>query len=145
MIQKVLVCSDGSEPALKAVAATADLAKLLRSEVILLHVFEVAAPPSLMPAESGFSTEAAAPPSQEAQDALVSKSAAPLVSAAVAFIDRRIISDSAEESILELAEKEQVDLIVLGSRGLGAVRRFLLGSVSDRVAHHAHCAVLIVK
>jgi nucleotide-binding universal stress UspA family protein len=47
--------------------------------------------------------------------------------------------------ILEVAKKGSYDLIILGSRGLSRVAGFLLGSVSDAVAHHAHCPVLIVR
>jgi nucleotide-binding universal stress UspA family protein len=43
------------------------------------------------------------------------------------------------------AEKHRADLLVLGSHGYGAVKRALLGSVSDYCAHHAHCSVMIVK
>lgn len=49
------------------------------------------------------------------------------------------------EAILEVAEEEGADLIVLGNRGMKGKRRFLLGSVPDRVAHHAVCSVLIVN
>lgn len=48
-------------------------------------------------------------------------------------------------TIIRVAEDEKCDLILLGSRGLGEVKRFLLGSVSDAVVHHAHCPVLIVR
>src|SRR5215470_12708448 len=47
--------------------------------------------------------------------------------------------------IVRQAEAWGADLIVLGARGLGGVKRFLLGSVSDAVARNAHCAVLVVK
>ena len=47
--------------------------------------------------------------------------------------------------IARQAEAWGADLVVLGARGLGGVKRFLLGSVSDAVARHAHCAVLVVK
>ena len=47
--------------------------------------------------------------------------------------------------ILALAEELQADLIVMGSRGLGGVRRALMGSVSDSVVRHAHCPVLVVR
>ena len=47
--------------------------------------------------------------------------------------------------IVGLADELGAGLIVLGSRGLGPLRRALMGSVSDSVVHHAHCPVLIVR
>jgi nucleotide-binding universal stress UspA family protein len=49
------------------------------------------------------------------------------------------------EAILEQAREESADLIVLGSHGMGAVERFLIGSVSERVARYAHCSVLVAR
>lgn len=49
------------------------------------------------------------------------------------------------EEILRVAEQEKVDLIVTGAKGLGAIRRVLLGSVSTRVVQQAHCGVLVVR
>ena len=49
------------------------------------------------------------------------------------------------EEILKMASKHHADLIVMGAQGLGAVARFLIGSVSTRVVQHAKCAVLVVR
>lgn len=49
------------------------------------------------------------------------------------------------DEIVRAAQSEKVDLIVMGSRGLSEVRAFLLGSISDKVSHHAKCPTLIVK
>lgn len=49
------------------------------------------------------------------------------------------------DEILTVAKQEKVDLIVTGAKGLGAIRRVLLGSVSTRVVQHAHCGVLVVR
>jgi nucleotide-binding universal stress UspA family protein len=49
------------------------------------------------------------------------------------------------EAILDVAEEQRADLIVVGSRGMHSSRRFLLGSVPDKVSHHAPCSVLIVR
>ena len=46
---------------------------------------------------------------------------------------------------MRLAEELDAGLIVVGSRGLGGVRRALIGSVSDSVVRHAHCQVLVVR
>ncbi len=49
------------------------------------------------------------------------------------------------QEIVNLADKIAAGLIVMGSRGLGGVRRALMGSVSDSVVRHAHCPVLVVR
>ncbi|RDY05154.1 Universal stress protein A-like protein, partial [Mucuna pruriens] len=56
-----------------------------------------------------------------------------------------ILSGDAREMICEAAEKMGVNLLVLGSRGLGTLKRTILGSVSDYCAHHARMPILIVK
>jgi len=49
------------------------------------------------------------------------------------------------QEIMKVASKQHADLIVMGAKGLGAIARFLLGSVSTRVVQHANCAVLVVR
>lgn len=56
---------------------------------------------------------------------------------------RICVGDFADE-ILDVAEAEKADLLVMGRRGLGRVREVLLGSVSQKVLHHADCKVVIV-
>ena len=50
-----------------------------------------------------------------------------------------------DEAIVHLAEEIDADLIVIGSRGFGGLRRALLGNVADSVVRHAHCPVLVVR
>ena len=49
------------------------------------------------------------------------------------------------EFITKVAKKENAGMVVMGTRGMGKVRRTILGSVSDYVLHHAHCAVIVYK
>ncbi|KAH6802832.1 Adenine nucleotide alpha hydrolases-like superfamily protein [Perilla frutescens var. frutescens] len=56
-----------------------------------------------------------------------------------------IIEGDPKEMICDVAEQMQVDLIVMGSRGLGKIKRAFIGSVSDHVIHHAKCPVLVIK
>ena len=51
----------------------------------------------------------------------------------------------AADAILDIAEEQRCDLIVVGNRGMTGAKRFLLGSVPNRVSHHAPCSVLIVR
>lgn len=54
-------------------------------------------------------------------------------------------SPSAADAIVNYAEKNGIDLIVIGNKGAGAVERFLIGSVSSKVVTHAPCSVMVVK
>ena len=49
------------------------------------------------------------------------------------------------EIICRVAEDEKVTMVVMGTRGLGKVRRTIMGSVSDFVVHHAHCPVIVCR
>ncbi|HEY3186960.1 MAG TPA: universal stress protein, partial [Solirubrobacteraceae bacterium] len=49
------------------------------------------------------------------------------------------------DAILDVAEEENADLIVVGNKGMTGARRFLLGSVPNKVSHHAPCNVMIVR
>jgi nucleotide-binding universal stress UspA family protein len=48
------------------------------------------------------------------------------------------------DAIIETADREKVDLVVVGNRGMGVAKRFVLGSVPNAISHHAPCHVLIV-
>jgi nucleotide-binding universal stress UspA family protein len=63
----------------------------------------------------------------------------------VASVATRMHSGSPGETIVEMARACRVDLVAVGSRGLGPYKGYLLGSVSDHVANHARCSVLLVK
>ncbi len=60
-------------------------------------------------------------------------------------IDERFIVADPASAIVELAEEEGYDLIVIGNKGRSAINRFLLGSVSSKVVHHAPCNVLLAR
>ncbi|MGZ4201635.1 MAG: universal stress protein [Thermoleophilaceae bacterium] len=59
--------------------------------------------------------------------------------------DCRALRGDPADALLEAAEQEGADLIVVGNRGMTGAKRFLLGSVPNKVSHHAHCSVLIVR
>lgn len=62
-----------------------------------------------------------------------------------AAVEERVVRGNPKEEIVRAAEEWPADLVVVGGRGLGGVRGFLLGSVSQTVARHVHCPVLVIK
>jgi nucleotide-binding universal stress UspA family protein len=52
---------------------------------------------------------------------------------------------SVPDAIIQFAEENSIDLIVMGTKGKTGIKRFLLGSVTESVVHHAHCPVLVVR
>ncbi|HZP80897.1 MAG TPA: universal stress protein [Chthonomonadaceae bacterium] len=146
MFQKILVGSDGSEDALKAARTAAEIAVKFDGEIVLVTVFNPAPLLASGALTSGavISTETVYQAAEEAQVAVEARTGKVLAEAGARYTARRELGHPVDK-IVRVAEEEQADLIVLGSRGLGGFQRFLLGSVSDGVLHHAHCPVLIVR
>jgi nucleotide-binding universal stress UspA family protein len=63
----------------------------------------------------------------------------------VSVAEAHLVRGRPDREVVHLGEEIGAGLIILGSRGLGGVRRALMGSVSDSVVRHAHCPVLIVR
>lgn len=146
MFQHILLASDGSDNALRAAEAAAEIAKKFHARLTLLTVFDppIMAPPFLGGPEPMIDAEVLTRQADEVQDAVEKRTGEVLLKHGVTFDSRREVGHPVDH-IVNLAEKEKTDLIVMGSRGLGGLQSFLLGSVSDRVLHHAHCPVLIVR
>jgi nucleotide-binding universal stress UspA family protein len=62
----------------------------------------------------------------------------------VSVAEAHLLRGRPDREVVHLSEEIEAGLIIMGSRGLGGVRRALMGSVSDSVVRHAHCPVLIV-
>ena len=142
MFTAILLATDGSDCALKAAAVAAALASKFAARLTVINVFEPyqSVGPYGEVAYGGMDDEYIA----ETQGRAISHTGRVLEKAGVPYQCRSKVGSPAAE-IVRVAEEEGHDLIVLGSRGLSSIRGFLLGSVSDRVTHHAHCPVLIVK
>jgi nucleotide-binding universal stress UspA family protein len=142
---KVLLATDGSEQADLALKAAVTLAENTDSELHVVVVEELPyaydAPAVKSPA-SGFFLEAHER-ARKRLDRELEKVRSAGEGGRVAEAHLRV--GTAAREIVALAEEIEAGLIVLGSRGLGGVRRALMGSVSMSVVHHAHCSVLVVR
>ena len=141
MYQKIVVGTDGSDTASGAVTQAARLAKLCGASVHLVTAYKLASAMAAMAPE----TIAYVPSDQDArtQAEAVLERAADQVRAAGVKVETHACPGSAAEAIIQVAEGQSADLIMVGSRGMTGARR-LLGSVPNNVAHHAPCSVLIV-
>lgn len=138
---RILLATEGSGDAELAARTAADIAQNTGSE---LHVVTVghALPTAAYEAYTKAIGEELRREARHVLDEEVRKieeSGCPVAEAHLRMEERR------DEAIVHLAEDIGAGLIVMGSRGLGGLRRALMGSVSDSVVRHAHCPVLIVR
>ena len=142
MYKNVLVGTDGSGTADKAVQAAADLARQLGAQLHIATAFRASGPGM---GEAAGAALASAPTEGIAREAAetVTESAEATFAAGLQ-VTRHSVSGHPADALLDCAEKVGADLIVVGSKGMHGARRFL-GSVPNSVAHGAQCAVLIVK
>jgi nucleotide-binding universal stress UspA family protein len=138
---RILLATDASEEAHLAAIAAADVAERTGSELHVAHIGEVR--PVYHPERHGYLAryEELQERAQRLLDGQVDmiKSTGGTVARAHLRVGRP------DEEIALLGEETGANLIVMGSRGLGGIRRALMGSISDSVVRHAHCPVLVVR
>ena len=142
MFKKLLVPIDGSESCTKLSDYIKSLGEGYGSKVILLNVYGL---PTLTeynnypayPLESAYSIE------KQSEEILkrAKESLGDVPFEVVTICE----AGNPASTILDVAEKNDCDLILMCTHGMGAVKRFLLGSVTNKVVHHAHIPVLIVR
>ncbi|MFZ5651155.1 MAG: universal stress protein [Bacillota bacterium] len=145
MYRKILVPLDGSARAKVAAEHALELAKKMSAELLLLHVI-----PALPPYVNKYSDRLGGT-YQQIHDELQAAGEDLLARAKEEFgksginIETRIIWGNPAVEICREAKDGRFDVIIMGSRGLGEIKGYLMGSVSNRVVRHASCPVLIVR
>lgn len=127
---KILVAIDGSKHAQRALNHAWQLGQKYKSKITLLNVAQTMFPKIREETAKSMGERVVS----EAESQVKGVSA-----------DKKVELGHPAKTIIDFAKKGNYDLIVLGSRGLNPVKRFVLGSVSDKVARHAQCSVLIVR
>lgn len=140
MYTKILLATDGSENARRAANEAAGIAKVMSSRVILVYIINTPPSQSRM-AKANFDVHSLL---EEDARSEVKDTIHIFETEGLPYTLKVAIGDPAAE-IIEIAEKEMADLIVIGSRGLGTIKGVFMGSVSQKVAHHSSCPVMIVK
>jgi nucleotide-binding universal stress UspA family protein len=138
---RILLATDGSSHAELAAMKAVDLAK---STGARLHVVAVGRtfPAAVYDVYTERGQEDLRREAQEILDEEVRKIEEAGGTVAIAHLK---MNERRDEAIVHLAEEIGADLIVIGSRGFGGLKRALLGNVADSVVRHAHCPVLVVR
>jgi nucleotide-binding universal stress UspA family protein len=145
-MSKSIVCGvDGSADSQAALAVATQLAKRLGTRLVLAHVAELAHIPYAAAAPFGVAGPLAVTEEIESQEEAAWQLLEQIaVGAGLAEAERRVAVGLPAERIADLADEEDAELIVVGSRGRGAFKAAFLGSVSNSLVGVARCPVVIV-
>jgi nucleotide-binding universal stress UspA family protein len=145
MFRSIVVGTDGSETAGKAVAAAVELARLAGATLEVVSAYEPVPAQRLrvearhVPADLEWMVN----PREDVEATLGEVAGA----ARATGVETRTYAREGDpaDAILDVAEERGSDLIVVGNKGMTGAERFLLGSVPNKISHHAPCSVLIIR
>lgn len=141
---KILVATDGSEDALLAVQAAIDLSDRTGAELHVVHAWQDLRPPTLPAMAIDEYAQAYEQWKHEAGE-LLDKETERLREAGGTVSGAHLREGRPAEEINNLAEELDVGLVIIGSRGLGTMKRLVMGSVSEGIVHLALCPTLVVR
>ncbi len=144
--ETILVGTDGSETALVAVDRAADLASRVQARLVMVSAFH-AAPETRVEAERrGAPADIVrAINGKEEVDKVLAGAKHRAEARGASDVVTMAVEGSASDVLLNMAEKVDASVIVVGSVGLTGAKRFLMGSVPSRVTHYAEVDVLVVR
>ena len=145
MFSSIVLGTDGSDTARKAVREATELAKQVGATIDLVSAYEPV-PSQRLRAEAREVPDDVSwmvNPREDVEATL--KEAAEEVEGAGVTVKTYAREGDPADAILDVAEERGADLIVVGNRGMTGAKRFLLGSVPNKVSHHAPCSVLIIR
>jgi nucleotide-binding universal stress UspA family protein len=175
MFKKILVATDNSENSCRAVELAGDIASKYGAKLILMHVIHpqrvnnefkrmaeveylMDQGPKEMRAVSNFpetvadslvhlnqSVDASYRYLQLLAEQILAHAKKLALNKGIKEAETRIEDGDPAHEILECADREKADLILVGNRGLGGLKGLLMGSVSNKVSQHAKCSCIIVK
>ena len=145
MFDRIVVGTDGSDTAKEAVTTAIELAKLSNAELDIVSAYEPIPQQRLREEGQGISGDVShvVNPREDVQFVL-DKAAAEAKKAKVKVSTQAREGDPAD-AILDVAEENGADLVMVGNKGMTGAKRFLLGSVPNKISHHAPCDVWIVR
>ena len=146
MFKRIVVGTDGSDTASRAVREAVELARVSGASLDVVSAYEPATAPQLSPAErlevpGDVQYEVAG---RQEVNLVLDRAAGEAERVGVSVSTHAREGDPAD-ALLDVAEETKADLLVVGNKGMTGAKRFLLGSVPNKVSHHAPCSVFIVR
>ena len=145
MIRSILVGTDGSDTAATAVGEAIKLAGALGAELRIVSAYEPVPQSQLRDEAQSVPRDVAWMVSPRASVEATLQTAQDAASAAGIAAQTFARQGDPADAILDVAEETGADLIVVGNKGMTGAKRFLLGSVPNKVSHHAPCSVMIIR
>jgi nucleotide-binding universal stress UspA family protein len=145
MFSSIVVGTDGSATASVAVREAVDVAKAVGATLELVSAY-APVPEQRLREERRDAPEDvqwAIHPRHEVETSL--SDAADLAREAGVDVNTHARQGDPSDAILDVAEERGADLIIVGNKGMTGAKRFLLGSVPDKISHHAPCSVMIIR
>src|SRR4051812_29067717 len=145
MFSSIVVGTDGSDTAAEAVRAASELARALGASVHLVSAYQPVPDSRLrrerreVPQDIEYTVNP-----QEDVNQLLDEVGTPLEEEGL-NVERHPREGDPADALIDVAERKKADLIVVGNKGMTGARRILLGSVPNKVSHHAPCSVMIVR
>jgi nucleotide-binding universal stress UspA family protein len=145
MIGSIVVGTDGSDTAKEAVRQATELAKALDASVHLVSAYEPIGEGRLREERQQIPDDMQwmVNPREDVDATL--RDAGSDIEAAGIQVETYAREGDPADAILDVAEEKKADLIVVGNKGMTGAKRFLLGSVPNKVSHHAPCSVMIIR
>jgi nucleotide-binding universal stress UspA family protein len=145
MFGSIVVGTDGSETAGEAVRQATDLAKAVGAKVNVVSAFEPVGNQRLREERTQVPDDMQWMVNQREDVDATLRAAAEQIEEAGVDVETFARQGDPADAILDVAEEQNADLIIVGNKGMTGAKRFLLGSVPNKVSHHAPCSVLIIR
>jgi nucleotide-binding universal stress UspA family protein len=139
MFKNILVGIDGSTHSLKAAQIAGELARCMQADIWVVACFEPV-PAYLGEPNLGYAIQANLDSAEQHLQAGLGE-----IGEVAGKTHTRVLEGSPAETILSVAEVHEIDLIVMGTRGLGRISGLIMGSQSQKVVSQAACPVMLVR
>ena len=145
MFGSIVVGTDGSDTASEAVRQATELANAIGAKIFLVSAFEPVGNQRLREERQQVPEDMSWMVNEREDVNATLKDAEEQISESGVEVQTFARQGDPADAILDVAEEQNVDLIVVGNKGMTGAKRFLLGSVPNKVSHHAPCSVMIIR